>query len=172
MKKVFVLLLCLGTMGCASIEQVRLGKYSSPPKLNPEGSAYILSPKDGRYMDREYKGSGLTTGWLFRKSFSEYLQRVETSVGTMPFEKGFEEGKKLNFMYFVYPQILHWEDRATEWSGAQDKVNVKADLFDIRTEQQLDSVMIKSKGTWFTLGGYHPQDILEKAIDEYVDSLF
>ncbi|TRZ93704.1 DUF4823 domain-containing protein [bacterium] len=172
MKKVLVLLLCLGLTGCASIQQVRLGKYPSPPKLNPEGSAYIIVPAEGQYMGKDYRGSGLMTAQLLESSFSEHLQRVKTSVDVMRLEEGLEEVKKLNFMYLVYPKILHWEDRATEWSGIRDKVNVKVDIFDGATEERLDSVTIKSKGTWFTFGGYHPQDILKKAINKYVDSLF
>jgi hypothetical protein len=33
--------------------------------------------------------------------------------------------KENNYGYLVFPTILEWEDRATEWSGIPDKASIK-----------------------------------------------
>ncbi len=172
MKKVLLTCLIVGLTGCASIQQIRPHQYSSAPSLNLDGSAYIMVPSDGKYMDKNYQGSGSMTAQILESSFLRYLRRVEISKEVIGLKESFRIAQKGSFMYLIYPKITHWEDRATEWSGIRDKVDVKINIFQSDTEKQLDSVMLRSKGTWFTFGGYHPQDILRKAIDRYVDSLF
>jgi hypothetical protein len=41
----------------------------------------------------------------------------------------FKNAASVNFDYFVIPEILHWEDRATEWSGIPDKIEVKISIY-------------------------------------------
>lgn len=80
--------------------------------------------------------------------------------------------RKSEFKYLVYPTILHWEDRATEWSALPDRVEVKIDLIETATGKLLDSVVIRGKSGLATLGGDHPQDLLPKPVDEFVSTLF
>jgi Domain of unknown function (DUF4823) len=80
--------------------------------------------------------------------------------------------RKSEFKYLVYPTILHWEDRATEWSALPDRVEVKIDLIETATGKLLDSVVIRGKSGVATLGGDHPQDLLPKPVDEFVSTLF
>jgi hypothetical protein len=49
---------------------------------------------------------------------------------------------KSEFKYLVYPTILHWEDRTTEWSALPDRVEVKIDLNETATVKLLDSIVI------------------------------
>ena len=76
------------------------------------------------------------------------------------------------YKYLVYPTILHWEDRATEWSAIPDRVEVKIDIIESTTAKLLDSVVIKGKSGLATFGGDHPQDLLPKPVGEFVSTLF
>jgi hypothetical protein len=80
--------------------------------------------------------------------------------------------RKSEFKYLVYPTILHWEDRATEWSALPDRIEVKIDLIETATGKLLDSVVIRGKSGLATLGCDHPQDLLPKPVDEFVSTLF
>jgi hypothetical protein len=72
----------------------------------------------------------------------------------------------------LYPQILQWEDRATEWSGKPDIAAVKLSVLSTDTGALLDSVIIEGKSGLATFGGDHPQDLLPKPMAEYAASLF
>jgi hypothetical protein len=74
--------------------------------------------------------------------------------------------------YYVQPKILHWEERATEWSGKPDKIRVKVDVYDAETQSYQSSVIFSGKSKWFTFGGDHPQDLLPKPIQDYLKTLY
>lgn len=83
-----------------------------------------------------------------------------------------DSARKSKSKYLVYPTILHWEDRATEWSSIPDKVEVKIELIDTTSGETATAVVIKGKSGIATLGGDHPQDLLPKPIQEFVASLY
>jgi len=67
--------------------------------------------------------------------------------------------------YRVTPQILHWEERATEWSAKPDRVKVSLSLYHGPT--LLGGAMISAKSSWWTLGGDHPEDLLDLPFEVY-----
>ena len=81
------------------------------------------------------------------------------------------EGKD-KYTYYVVPEILHWEDRATEWSGLPDRIEVKIIVSDARRNGEIGSAIISGKSKWATFGGDHPQDLLPEPIKIYVESLY
>jgi hypothetical protein len=72
----------------------------------------------------------------------------------------------------IFPTILHWEHRATEWSMIPDKVEVKVDVVNVRTGDVTSSGIIKGSSGLATWGGDHPQDLLPEPVAEFVSSLF
>ena len=74
--------------------------------------------------------------------------------------------------YLVAPEILHWEDRATEWSGKPDRVDVDIRVIAPTSGAVIASSVISGKSKWATFGGDHPQDLLPEPVDEYVGTLF
>ena len=55
--------------------------------------------------------------------------------------------------------ILHWEDRATEWSGKADRVKVSLPLY--RSGSLVGSALVTANSSWWTFGGDHPEDLLD-----------
>ncbi len=72
----------------------------------------------------------------------------------------------------VTTEILHWEDRATEWSGRPDRVEVQISVYDTSTREEVASSSYSGKSKWATFGGDHPQDLLSEPTDNYVRSLY
>lgn len=60
--------------------------------------------------------------------------------------------------YLAIPTILHWEDRATEWSGKPDRISDRLVFLDVVTGQTMDSAVMTAKSKWFTFRGDHPPD--------------
>ncbi len=171
-KLIYLLVLSVLVSGCASVQITRTGKEAFTKKLNSEDPVYIITPENGVYENKEYTGSGKMTANFLVLAFSRYSKQVEKSEGVEVLEVGLAKAKDKGFMYLVSPQILKWEDRATEWSGITDKVQVKVSLVDLSTGDIIDTVLIKGHSAWATFGGDHPQDLLEKPINEYVASLY
>jgi Domain of unknown function (DUF4823) len=168
-----VLVIVGSLFGCADSQQVvRFGNAVEPVRMAAGDSIYIAVPRDGVYGVRTYQGSGLITSRILFGSFSKRARRVEVALSYQSFGDSLQFARKSEFKYLVYPTILHWEDRATEWSALPDRVEVKIDLIETAMGKLLDSVVIRGKSGLATLGGDHPQDLLPKPVDEFVSSLF
>ncbi len=164
----------LGTtllFGCAdSHKLMRTGNASV--KLDQSKSIYISIPKDGWYGNINYQGSGVNASQIILLAFSEYSNKVETGYKYQSFDDAMTHAKENNYGYLVFPTILEWEDRATEWSGIPDKSSIKIAVINAETSRTLSSAIIKGKSGVFTFGGDHPQDLLLRPVQEYAKTLF
>jgi hypothetical protein len=171
MKLVFVIFFVFTLSACADTYQL-LRTDLEKPKLDRSKTVYVLVPKDGRYGQIDYAGSGLSTAQVVVMSFSQYFVKVESGRTFQTYEDALKSSRQAGAAYLIVPTILEWEDRATEWSGIPDKASVKISIINIATGETVDSVIIKSKSGLATFGGDHPQDLLPKPISEYVKYLF
>jgi hypothetical protein len=166
-----ILWIALFLSGCADTHQlVRSG--NSPITLDQTKSVYISIPKDGRYGQINYQGSGANTSQIILMAFSKYTVNIETGHQHQSFNNALAYAKTNNYGYLVFPTILEWEDRATEWSGLPDRTSIKIAIIDPETGKTLDSAVIKGKSGLATFGGDHPQDLLQEPIEEYVGALY
>jgi hypothetical protein len=159
--------------GCAhTSEQIKVGDSAARPKLRSDGSVYILVPEDGKHGAQTYSGSGATTAHIIRAAFEKHINRVHLSPEKENPELALIKARTQGFTYFVRPMILRWEQRSVQWAGNPDRVEIKIMIMDAATEKIIDSVVIRDKSRWFTVGGDHPPDLLPEPIDTYIASLF
>ena len=175
MKAIQIFTVCIaliGLAGCADTTQ--LVKLSGDPssKLDINGSVYISTPKDGIYGSTTYSGSGANTAIILQSAFAKRIRNIEVGRTYEKFEDALDSARKNKSKYLVYPTILHWEDRATEWSGIPDKVEVKVEIINTSSGKTVSSSVVKGKSKWLTFGGDHPQDMLAGPIENYVASLY
>ncbi len=170
-KKFAAMFIALFFVACADKHQLlKLGTTSV--KLDSTKSIYISISKDGRYGNINYQGSGENTSQIILMSLSKYSDNIEIANSYQSLKDALNYSIKKDFKYLVFPTILEWEDRATEWSGISDKASIKIRIIEVKTEKTLDSVIIKGKSGWATFGGDHPQDLLPKPVEEYILGLF
>jgi hypothetical protein len=74
--------------------------------------------------------------------------------------------------YVFEPVILQWEDRATEWSGKPDRIQIKILLWNPLAKKVVSTAIERASSKWGTFGGDHPQDLLKKLLETYSDRLF
>jgi hypothetical protein len=162
---------CALLVGCASFETTTaVHKIAQPLDRGAQG--LVATPPDGQYGNIKYDASGRMTAEAVSSAFSRYLVRAEICPTLTDFNGGVSSARTNKFSYFIWPEILHWEDRATEWSGKPDRIEIKIAVVEAATGEVLDSSLIRAKSAWATFGGDHPQDLLAKPINEYVDGLF
>ena len=169
MRSVFLGVCSLLVAGCTATYQ------SSPipshhAKLVRGKTLLIATPVNGSYEGREYANSGNMTASALRSAFGIAGGPAEVSV----------ECRDLACLrgvpsraadYYVVPEILHWEDRSTEWSGAPDRIEIKVAVF-ASDGTEIASTIITGKSKWATFGGDHPQDLLPKPLGDFVNSIY
>ena len=140
-------------------------------KLVRDKSVLILTPDNGFYESTEYVNSGNMTAMAIQESFARYTDSTKV-VSNCKDLVCMKASEKSVYDYYVIPEILHWEDRATEWSGKPDKIKVKLTIYDGQTDSELASTILSGTSKWATFGGDHPQDLLPEPVNEYIDSLY
>jgi hypothetical protein len=141
----------------------------SQKKLAVGGSVLVATPADAAYGDEKYPGSGAATATAVQAAFARHTNHSDVSAICADFDCMKSAGKP--YELYAVPQILHWEDRATEWSGKKDKLEIKLTIYAPNGEV-VGSNIISGKSKWATFGGDHPQDLLPEPVGEYVRSLF
>jgi Domain of unknown function (DUF4823) len=156
---------------CADTHEVhRVSQVSQ--RLSADGIAYVSVPPDGRYGSTVYTGSGAMASQIVVAAFSRHMTRVEQASAPQTFVKSLEAAKQARATYLVAPAILHWEDRATEWSGRPDKVELRISVVDTASGKVIETAVVSGTSGLATFGGDHPQDLLPEPVQQYVDSLF
>lgn len=131
----------------------------------------ITTPVNGVYETITYAGSGETTSTAIKSAFLRHTDKVNVypdceDVDCLKSKHSLSRG------YYVVPNILHWEDRATEWSGIPDRIEIKITVYNAETNNRVASTIISGKSKWATFGGDHPQDLLPAPVNAYISSLY
>jgi len=155
MTKISMLLAVISFLsGCISKREISFQKQAQLPataKIN------IVTPSDGIYMDEDYPKSGTVVARKLVAALLPYFPNT-SNVSV-----------KNDSEFSIAPQILHWEDRATEWSGKPDKVKVSLPLY--KSGNLIGSATVSAKSSWWTFGGDHPEDFLDLPFEVYASNL-
>jgi hypothetical protein len=158
--------------GCADTYRMVRSEAPSNVRLMPSDTVFIAVPEDGMYGADTYRGSGQTTAQIIYSTFVKRIRTAKVGRSIQSFDEALDFAKKNNHKYLVYPTILHWEDRATEWSAIPDKVEVKIEVIDVASGNRIEAAIVKGKSGLATFGGDHPQDLLPEPVEEFVSSLY
>ena len=166
----WILPIVLLTAGCASTYQ-RNDVVTAEGTLDREKGVLVSIPKDGWYGTTQYFGSGSMTAIAVEAAFSKNASRVDL-VTNCHGESCLESIDTKSYGYYVKPEILHWEEQATVWSGLPDRIEIQLVIYDVESKRQLANSTYTGKSKRATFGGDHPQDLLAAPTNEYVSSLY
>jgi len=170
MRLITLLIFAAMLSGCsATYKQQTLAEPSA--KLVKGKSVVIATPANGFYESKEYLASGRMTASAVRAAFAPFSNSITVAPDCKDL-MCLKRDPSASYDYYVIPEILHWEDRATEWSGIPDRIEIKVSVYDGQEEKELASTIISGKSKWFTFGGDHPQDLLPEPLKAYVESLY
>ncbi|GAW87913.1 conserved hypothetical protein [Bathymodiolus platifrons methanotrophic gill symbiont] len=169
MKKSGLLFIMFILSGCTAKYDVI--RYDNT-QLSINDSYYISNPKDGKYAEINYVNSGEMTRDALFNELSTLGVKTEKADKTLSKIDSLLSAKQQGYVFLIYPTILHWEDRATEWSGLRDRAKIKLELIDTDTKVTVDNAIFNLVGTWWTFGGLHPQDMVSEAVKEYFKKVF
>jgi len=169
-KKLTLLVALVLINGCASTYQHKSLKTPTA-KLNPALGVLVSVPKDGKYVDKLYTGSGQKTAGVVKTVFENYAKTVKVT-NQCHGDNCLKNIDTATYGYYVQPDILHWEDRATEWSGIPDRVQIQLTVFDAKTKQEVAKISYSGKSKWMTFGGDHPEDLLPEPTEQVIESFY
>lgn len=155
--------------GCQSTYKYDINNPSKNA-LEKEKAMAIAVSEDGFYGSDIYNGSGRALSNAIRQHLKKYtsnaiiLKKNETL-------KDFSDSEILEYDYIVIPEILHWEDRATAWSGLPDKIEVSVEIYDNK-RNLLKSAILSGKSASMTLGSTDPVELLEEPLSTFFKSVF
>jgi Domain of unknown function (DUF4823) len=156
--------------GCSSTyETKQLSTIEN--KLDGNRRVLVSTPKDGRYGSTLYQGSGEMTANAVKIAFSRHALSVDLD-NTCPDQNCLSSIDSQKYGYYVKPDILHWEDRATEWSGKSDRIEIRITVYDAVSKSVLVDSTFLGKSKWATFGGDHPQDLLPVPTEQFVNALY
>jgi len=170
MKVLFIVSISIFLSSCAASYNQQILKDATS-KLERDKGVFISTPRNGWYGKIEYKNSGKMTANAVKAAFSRFSNSVYISEECVGLEC-LKTAVTTKYAYYVVPEILHWEDRATEWSGIPDRIDVKISVYDIASGSEISSTVITGTSKWATFGGDHPQDLLPEPVNYYVQSLY
>ena len=166
-KNIF-LVLFLMLSGCT---QYKIYNAENEISLNKDVSLLVVCGNVASYDNKTYPNSGKNIARRVQGAFSKYLQEVEVNINQLTLQEALHETKKSKLDCLIYINIIHWEDRATEWSGIRDSAEIQLSIYDSRTKEKTGRYIISGQGTWWTFGGYHPQDIFKNVLDKLASDL-
>jgi hypothetical protein len=140
-------------------------------KLAKGKGVAVVVPKNVKFEQTEYQKSGTYTAFTIREALMRYTNDVSI-VSKYDANDIISSVDQDRYSYVFKPEILHWEERATEWSGKPDRIGIKNTVYDTKQRNVLSSQIFYGKSKWFTFGGDHPQDLLTVPINKYVKSLY
>lgn len=171
-RKILMIAAALLLTSCADTQQLVRHNEASKFTLNSSDSVYVAVPKNGAYGTHTYEASGATTAKVVMAAFLRHTSRVKSGNVSQSFDEAIAAARKTDSKYLAFPIILHWEDRATEWSLKPDRVEIKIEVFNVVTQKPVTSAIVSGKSGLATFGGDHPQDLLPEPISTFVASLY
>lgn len=145
---------------------------STGTSIDPSQTVYVSMSEDGVYGDIDYRGSGKNTTQIIKSAVLKKTNNVIASKQAENIDEAVLSAKQHNADFVIYPIIMHWEDRATEWSSIPDKVEIKISIIEIISQDIVEEIIIKGKSGIATFGGDHPQDLLVDPIEKLIKNLY
>jgi hypothetical protein len=171
MKFIIILFFLAMMTGCAST--YKMDSYEAPVQiLQKNATAYVMKAVDGSYGTIPYPGSGISLSNATRNAVLLHLKQVKKATHVEGINEALSHAEEMGFTYVFEPTILHWEDRATEWSGKLDRIKIRLAVWNVKSGEVISFTVLSASSKWATFGGDHPQDLLPGTITPYVNKLF
>ena len=142
-------------------------------RLDPSASAYVTVPQDGYHDQTVYQGSGMMTANAVVAAFQPHFSQVFEASAPQTLESAMVAAREMGASYVIAPAILHWEERAGQWSLRSDRAGIELSVIEVATGDVIETAVVKA------VSGYaayfvrrRPQQLLPAPLNQYADSLF
>ena len=172
MWRTLAILMIVTTLASGCVNKFKTDSYSPPTRaISSAAKVLILNSADGQYGGKPYANSGKMLTAQVEAAVSTHLSSA-TVAQENNLSAVLEHAQSNGIDYVIEPKILHWEDRATEWSGKPDRITIKLVIWDAKTGEAVSTSLERASSRWATFGGDHPQDLLPKLLENWSNKVF
>ena len=136
-------------------------------KIDKTKIIYVMQAKDGAYGGKTYKGSGLNVSKIILRTLRN-VQPLAQLVEETNEADAIKIAKQKDASYLIVPDLLHWEDRATAWSGYRDKVKIELRLLSLNPIETISSQTYYTTNNSITFLNTKPEDLLDERFDKFI----
>ncbi len=167
------LVLTLGP-GCKSAHQTSETKTEggSPPSFQTRTRIYIATPPDAIFKDQTVARSSKHTKEALGDAFRLFTKLTFTGKTQETLNEALEHAQKSRAEFLIFPVILTWEDHLTEWTTVRDRLDIRLEIYDVKTGNRIYSSEIKARGGWMSDGDDTPEMLLQKPCEQFVRSIY
>ena len=156
--------------GCFAKREIVPGMQTGESAVTQADAVAIMLPNDGTYSGTVYAGSGKVVATTIKRATFGKVQTSEI-VETTNQKEALAYCKDKGIRFLIQPSILHWEDRATNWSGMRDFIKIEVLLVNPRDTSTLNSIMYNASSSWWTFVNTPPEDMLDESFDKAIHKL-
>lgn len=168
MKTLIILALTAAMGGCAANKNVIPAHQAAPPNVD---RCCVTTSPDGRYGDEVYTGSGRELSNRIVALLRESGMPQSVVVPAADAKAGAAQCQAEGARAMLIPAILHWEDRATQWSGSLDRITVDVAVADVATREILRRGTFQANNAWATFVNNPPEDLLDDKFAAFIRQL-
>lgn len=140
--------------------------------LSGQPSVYVALPDDSQVVGYAAKNVGLKIQGAIVSSLGSYTRSVVPGSILERDDRMIQgSAAAAACAYVVVPKILHWEDQRTEWTAKPDIIKIRIDVLKTDDMSVIESAIVNGSSTWWTLGGDHPEHLLQEPMTVFVDNL-
>lgn len=171
MKRLFLLPLILVTIfGCA--KQVTAPLLQTNEKFDPDMPVFVAVAKDGQYNHITYHGTGKEVSVMIMNAIKGHAQEVELADEYLKKTEALKAATASGSRYMFFPELVHFEDRNTPWSGRRDRTTLQIDIYDVMTKEKITSTTITANNRWFQFRDHSPMVLLRRPVKLHINSLY
>lgn len=153
-------------LGCATS---RVDTHiSQKSKIDKTKLIYVMQAKDGIYGGTVYHGSGLYVSKRILTTLRR-TQPIAQLVEKTDEVEAVKIAKEKGASYLMVPELIHWEDRATAWSGYRDKVEIGLRLLRLEPVEVISSRSYYGTNNSITFLNTKPEDLLNEDFDKFIN---
>lgn len=150
------------------LESLQTHKLDNP--LSTNTTVALSVPEDISFNKAVHKQSGHKTASAFKTEFEN--KGVAVSLLSNCQMNCLDEAKNMGSNYFVNLELLHWEERSTNWSGKADRLTIKVSVYDSPSGSLLTSSFLHTNTRIYSPSGGRVENFLPALSNQYVSSLF
>jgi hypothetical protein len=166
-----LLLLVLLLIGCVHKYAVP-GVVQSEARISSGAIVYVALAADGRDDSQQtYEGSGRSTQEAIANALTARGMNAILGESAADVYESIAAARAAGAGFLVYPEIVHWSDRATEWSRIPDRLRLSLVVHDVVAGEVRNQQELEASSRWLTLGGDHPQELLPGLTELWAESV-
>jgi len=162
MRKLFFLgiiaLVLTAFTGCYSSQHnIKKDLNVNTERVDSKSSIAILIPPDGSFIStsRQDKNFNVDVPDILKEEIIAYGSGILVSekIKHILITKYdnitiIKDKNNITTDYIIIPNIYHWEERSTEWSGIADKLGIKIQLYNVRTDKIVNEINYYAECGW------------------------